>query len=185
MKKSLLILVALFAFIALSPPAQVSAQGVYIGAGMSIPTSDFSDEHDSGFLGVGGVSFPIGMEGLSVFGEGFWGRNSFSDEDATTNPYGLMGGLLYNFSAEGSPGIYVFGQAGLMVHKYSSDTYEDESNSGLGYGGGAGFNFPMDGVDLWVEARYLAASIEDSAGFSETTAFFGLLAGISLVLGGG
>jgi hypothetical protein len=106
---------------------------VYIGAGLNFPTSDYSDEHDAGFLGVGGVSFDLPMEGLSVYGEGFWGRNSFSHDDygdgAVTNPYGVMGGLLYDFAEEDSPGFYAFGQAGLMVHKFSSDEFEGASAS--------------------------------------------------------
>jgi hypothetical protein len=183
MKKALLALVVLLPFLVLTPPTQASAQGVYIGAGLNFPTSDYSDEHDAGFLGVGGVSFDLPMEGLSVYGEGFWGRNSFSHDDygdgAVTNPYGVMGGLLYDFAEEDSPGFYAFGQAGLMVHKFSSDEFEDESDSGFGYGGGVGFGFPMDGVGFWVEGRYMGASIDDS-----TTAFFGLMAGISMSLGG-
>ena len=180
MKKALLALVVLLPFLALSHPSQASAQGVYIGAGLNIPTSDYSDDHDTGFLGVAGVSFELPMEGLSAFGEGFWGRNSITDTDGdVTNPYGFMGGLLFDFAEEDSPGFYVFGQAGMMVHKYSSDEFGDESDSGFGYGGGVGFSFPMEEVGFWVEGRYMGASIDDSM-----TAFMGIMAGISMSLGG-
>jgi len=180
MRKALMALVVLLPFLALTLPAQAAAQGVYIGAGMNFPTSDYKDYHDNGFLGVAGVSFPLGMEALSVYGEGLWGRNAINDEnDAVTNPYGVMGGLLYDFAEEDSPGFYVFGQAGLMVHKYSSDEYGDESDSGFGFGGGAGFGYPMDGMGFWVEGRYLSASIDNS-----TTAFMAVMAGISVYLGG-
>ena len=180
MKKALLALVVLLPSLALPSPTQGSAQGVYIGAGLSIPTGDYGDYHDNGFLGVGGISFDAPMEGFSIFGEGFWGRNSITDTDGdVTNPYGLMGGLLYDFSEEDSPGFYAFGQAGLMVHRYSSDEFGDESDSGFGYGGGAGFSFPMEEVSFWVEGRYMGASID-----GETTSFIGLMAGISMSFGG-
>jgi hypothetical protein len=187
--KALLILVVVLPLLALCLPAGASAQGVYIGAGLNFPTSDYSDEHDTGFLSVGGVSFDLPVEGMSAYVEGFWSRSSFSHdeygEDAVANPYGVMGGLLYDFADEDSPGLYVFGQAGRMVHKF--DPSGDDSTSGFGYGGGVGFGFPMDGVGFWIEGRYMGASIdyEKVGGFQAATpAFMAIMAGISMSLGG-
>jgi hypothetical protein len=177
-------LAALVALFALLAPSQTSAQSLYFGAGASIPTGDYGDYADPGFLAIGGIDIPVGPEGLSVFGEGFFGQNSHSDFDGDkTQPYGAMGGLLFNLSPEADGGLYVFGQAGIMVHKYSSDEFEGDSESAFGYGGGAGYGFPLGGLDAFVEGRYMSASFDSELGGSATTAFFAVMAGIVIDIG--
>lgn len=171
----------LLAFLGLAANHQsAAAQSVYLGGGGSFPMSDYGDYADTGFLLVGGGTFPLGEGGLSASVEGFYGQNSHSDVDGDkTNPYGFMGGLIYGFGdPDSGPAPYVFGEAGLMWHKYSSDTFGDASESGFGYGGGAGVGFPLGGIDAWVEGRLMNASIEDS-----NTMFLGAVAGISISLG--
>jgi len=165
-----------------SPPETASAQGVYFGAGVTMPTGDYGDYAKTGYVGVAGVSFDIGPQGLSVFGEGYYGQNSHSDVDGDkTSPYGAMGGLLYDLAPEKVGGFYFFGQLGLMVHKYSSDESEGTSDSGFGFGGGAGYGFPLGGgTELFVEGRYMQGNFDDG-----NTAFFGLVGGVALALGGG
>jgi hypothetical protein len=172
---------AILAGIALTVPNQASAQGFYFGAGPTFPIGDYSDYAKTGYIGVAGVSFPIGPAGLSVVGEGFYGQNSHSDVDGDkTYPYGAMGGLLYDLTPGVTGGIYFFGQAGFMVHKYSSDEYEGESETGFGFGGGAGYGFPLGDTELFVEGRYMQGSFDYG-----NTAFFGIVAGVALDLGGG
>ena len=42
-----------------------------------------------------------------------------------------------------------------MGHKYSSDEYEGESDKGLAIGGGAGYGFPIGGMQGFVEGKYM------------------------------
>jgi opacity protein-like surface antigen len=173
--------VALFAL-----PAAVSAQSVYAGAGLTIPVGEYggSDAGDTnadpGWLGVAGVTVDIGDSGLWAYGEGFYGQNNHADDaefPGKTNPYGAMGGLGYGFGDGESLGLYVFGGAGLMVHKYSPDTGDSDSESQFGYQAGAGAGIPLgDSFGVWAEGRFMG---------SKDTTFIGILGGFSVQLGGG
>ena len=164
--------VALFAV-----PGTASAQSIYGGAGLTIPVGDFGDYADAGWMGVLGVTVDIGESGLWAYGEGFYGQNNHSDVDGDkTNPYGAMGGVGYDFGDGESVGFYAFGGAGLMVHKFSPDTGEGGSESQFGYQAGAGVGAPLgDSFGLWGEGRIMG---------SKDTTFIGILAGVSVQLGG-
>jgi hypothetical protein len=185
MRKYALLSVVFLALLPFSPSTPLAGQSVYFGGGATIPTGDYGDYADPGFMVIGGLEFPVGPEGLSVFGEGFFGQNGHSDfEGDKTQPYGAMGGLLYSFSPDADASLYAFGQAGILVHKYSSDDFEGDSESAFGYGGGVGYGFPLGGVRGFVEGRYMSASFDDELGGSSSTAFFALFAGVSIGIGG-
>ncbi len=176
------VLLAILGLLANSSPA--AAQFVYLGAGPSFPMSDYADYAKTGYLVVGGVGFPIGDAGLNAVVEGSWGQNSHDTDGDKTNPLSVLGGLEYDFNTSGE-GVnpYVFGQAGLMWHRYSSDTFPSDSESAFAYGGGAGVAIPLGGVNGWVEGRLMNASYDDGAGGSSATMFAAILAGISINLG--
>ncbi len=67
------------ALLAVLVPTHVTAQSIWFGGGGSFPVSDYSDYANTGFLLTTGVSVPVGQEGLSLFGEAFFGQNSHSD----------------------------------------------------------------------------------------------------------
>ena len=182
MKKCVFSFLALLAAASLGIPTEASAQGIYFGAGATFPTGDYGNYAKTGYVGVAGVSFSVGPAGLSVFGEGFYGQNSHSDVDGDkTYPYGGMAGLLYDLAPENEGGIYFFGQLGAMVHKYGSDEFEETSETGFGFGGGAGYGFPLGGgTEIFVEGRYMQGNFD-----YENTTFFGLVGGVALTLGGG
>jgi hypothetical protein len=191
MRKCAALALALLALFCLSLPNQVSAQGIWVGGGVTIPTGDYGDSHDTGYTTVLGIGFPVGPEGLGIFAEGFYGKNNFSDDHhgESTSPYGVMGGVTYDLSPGEDSGIYVFGQLGLMVHKYSSDDFGDSSETGFAFGGGGGYGISLtDKLGGWVEGRYMHGMFsEEFDGMSEdySTAFFAVLAGISVHLGEG
>jgi hypothetical protein len=186
MRKCALFSVALFFALSFSIPTPVQAQGAFLGAGATFPTGDYADFGDgdganTGFMAFGGLDFPLNQEGLSVFGEGYFGVNSHDLYDGDkTNLYGAMGGVLFDFMPDG-PGPYAFGQVGIMVHDYKSDDFPEAegSETGLAFGGGAGYGFPLGGVNGFVEARYIQGQFDDG-----NTSFFGIFAGISFPLGG-
>lgn len=173
---------ALFvATLALSMSAtSAAAQFVYLGGGGSFPISDYGEYANTGFVLTGGVGIPVGPAGLNVVLEGLYGQNSHSDTDGDkTTPYGFTGGLEYDFGDPDEGNLYVFGGAGILWHKYTSDTFGDASESGLALQAGAGYGLPLGGLTGWVEGRIVHASIEDS-----NTSFIGALAGISVPFGG-
>ncbi|MEJ2203488.1 MAG: hypothetical protein P8170_05220 [Gemmatimonadota bacterium] len=163
-----------------SLPTPGEAQWVWIGGGGSFPVSDYGDYAKTGVLLTGGVGVPVGEEGLSLFGEAFWGQNGHSDFDGDkTNPYGFMGGVQLDMATEDQGGPYFFGEAGILFHKYSSDTFDGDTSSGFGYGAGAGYSFPLGGVNGWIEGRAMNASIDGSK-----TSFVSVLAGVSIPVSG-
>lgn len=180
MRKCVLPLLALVLGLMLSMPGSARAQGIYWGAGLTIPTGDYGDYAKTGYMGVAGVSFDLGPAGLSVFGEGFYGQNSHDYGDDKTNPYGAMAGLLYDLAPEQVGGPYVFGQAGVMVHKYSSSEFGDDSQSGLGMGLGGGYGIPVGDTEIFFEGRWMYGSFDEGS-----TSFLGVVAGVALSLGGG
>lgn len=174
MRKALSLLTT-FLFL-LAVPAAVSGQGIFVGGGVTIPTGDFGDYADTGWLASAGFSFDIGEAGLSAGVEGFYGENKHSDVDGDkTNPYGAMGFLLYRAGNAESVGPYFYGGAGLLVHRFSPASGDSESDTNFGYEAGAGLDFPFsDNVGAWVEGRFMGAS---------DTNFFGIVAGLGFGLG--
>jgi hypothetical protein len=163
-------------------PGRTAAQSVFVGAGVTVPTGDFSDDAKAGFLGIGGVTFPMGPQGLAILGEGYFGQNSHDLEGDKTSVYGAMGGLIYDFAGQGEAGVYLFGQAGLMVHKYSSEESSefDDSETGLAFGAGVGYGIPLGKANAWLEGRYMQGQFDGG-----NTSFFGVVAGLSFPVGGG
>ncbi len=172
------VVIGILGLVATSNP--LSAQSVWIGGGGTFPTSDYGDFANTGFLFMAGAGLPVGDQGVSVGVGGYYGQNNHEAVDGDkTNPYGFTGYVEYDFSgpdAEG--GLYVLGEAGILWHKYSSDTSVDTSESGFGYAGALGYGFPLGGVNGWVEGRFMQASISDA-----NTQFLGIVAGISIPFG--
>lgn len=190
MRKCLVVAVALAA-LCFMVPSQVSAQGIFVGAGASIPTGDYGDYADPGYLAEVGVSFPINEDGLFVFVDGMYGSNSHAEDSfgyesgAKTNLLMGLGGVEFSFADEGEAGPFVFGEVGAMQHKYKTDAY-DESEWGLAFGGGAGFSLPLnETINGWVLGRYLQGSFDSEEGDSGSTGFFAIMAGVSFSVGGG
>ena len=186
MRKCAVFSLALLAALTFMHPKAVSAQGIYVGAGFTVPTGKFKDFGDgdgakNGVMGVAGVTYPINEDGLSLFGEGYFGVNNHEFTGDKTNLYGAMGGVEIDFSPEGEPGLYAFGGAGLMVHSYKSDDFPEyeDSNTGLGLVGGAGYSLPVGPATGWAEGRYMFGKFDGG-----NTTFFGIFAGLAFPIGG-
>lgn len=161
----------------LAAPTTVLGQGIFVGGGVTIPTGDFGDFADTGWLASGGFSFDVGDGGVSAGVEGFYGENKHETDGDKTNPYGAMGFLLYRAGNPESVGPYFYGGAGILVHKFSSDSSpsEDSTDTNFGYEFGAGLDFPFgSNVGAWLEGRYMGSS---------DTKLFGIIAGLGFGVG--
>lgn len=158
----------------------LSAQMLFLGGGVTSPTSDYGEYAKTGYLLMVGGTVPVGQGGVSIGIDAFYGQNSHEAVDGDkTNPYAVLAMLDYSFSGpDADATVYVLVEGGIMWHKYSSDTFPEDSESGFGYGAAVGYAFPLGGVQGWVEGRFNNASLSD-----ENTAFYGLVAGISIGLG--
>ncbi len=151
---------------------------IYIGGGPSIPVGEFGDYAKTGWLATAGFSVPVGGKGLSVGGEVMYGSNKHSDfAGDKTNLPGAFGFLMYRVGDQSKPGIYLFGQAGILNHQYKtsgSPGYSGESDWKFAAGGGAGVDIPAGGVNVFVEGRFITRS---------GTSFIPIQAGISIPVG--
>jgi opacity protein-like surface antigen len=181
MTKRLVLLLAAFALMGFAVPSHAQAQTtIYISGGAAIPTSDFGDFANTGWMAAGGVLFDVGPSGLGVGAEVFYGQNSHKDEfsffeNEKTTPYGAM--AIVDYALGSGEGIqpYVFGGLGVLVHKFSADNIESESDSQFGYQVGGGVSFPIGATtSLYAEGRYMGA---------EDTQYFGVLGGLAFGLG--
>jgi len=172
---------AVLALLGFAIPSQAHAQTtIYVSGGGSFPTGDFGDYANTGWMAAGGVIFGIGESGLGVGAELFYGQNNHKDEasfydNEKTSPYGAMAIVDYSFDTGGNIMPYVFGGAGLLVHRFSADGIDSESDSKFGYQFGAGLGFGIgETSQLYVEGRYMG---------SEYTKYFAALAGFAFTLG--
>lgn len=174
MKKKSVFLLAAVALMGFAVPAQ-SQTTLYIAGGASFPTGDFGEYADTGWMGAVGAIFGLGDSGFGVGGEFFYGQNNHSVEDfdlnSKTSPYGAMAIVDYAFGEPGTVRPYVFGGLGVLVHRFSADGFDSESESQFGYQFGAGVGLPMG---LFFEGRYMG---------SEDTNYFAALAGWAFGLG--
>jgi len=168
---------AIFVALMLLIPAAVSAQAFgFLGAGVTFPSGDYGDYANTGWLGSAGVGFPIGDAGLAVGGEAFYGQNNHDFKGDKTHPYGVLGFVQYSFGNMDKLHPYVLGGAGIMVHKYSSDTYKGDSDTKFAYTFGAGVSYPLGGTTgLYGEGRYYGR---------DKTNFIGILGGLYVTFGG-
>ena len=198
MRKSIYVGMALFAGSFLVLPNHISAQSVFLGAGGTFPMGDYGDYADVGWLAEAGFSVPLGDGPWSALVTGFYGGNGHSYDDPIPELYGsdddktsLLGGLVgaeYSLSESGEPGPFVFGEVGLMRHKYVAaaddgpvpEPYGGESSTtGFAFGGGGGYSLPLGSVNGYVLGRYLNGQFDGGS-----TAFLGAMAGVSIPVGG-
>ncbi|MEN8198177.1 MAG: outer membrane beta-barrel protein [Pseudomonadota bacterium] len=178
MTKRLVLLLAMAALLGFAVPSQGNAQAtLYISGGAAIPIGDFGEFSKTGWMAAGGVLFDAGPSGLGIGAEVFYGQNNHEADvfNSKTTPYGAMAIVDYAFGTAGGIRPYVFGGLGLLVHRISGDGFDSESDSQFGYQFGGGVSFPIGGTtSLYGEGRYMG---------SESTKYFGVLAGLAFGLG--
>ena len=167
-------------FLALALPLTANAQSIYVLAGLSVPSSDYGDFADTGWLGGAGVTIPVGEAGLWAGADLMYGQNSFSSDAVDDNfkLFSAMGILGYDIPTESSISPYLFAGAGVM------SLSNGDSESGFGWQAGAGVAFAGDSnITPFLEGRYQSASLGDE-GEDATVAIFGIEAGVSIGVGG-
>ena len=181
MKRTALTFFALTAVLGSVANTSQAQSLVTVAAGATIPTGDYGKYANTGWTATAGVLFPVGRPGLMAGGHALFGSNSHSDLDGDkTNLLGVLGTVAYRFGDPTRPGVFVLGNVGMLRHSYSSDNFPDDegSESGVAFGGAAGFSIPRDNMILHVSAGLLTASIEGSS-----TSFIPLQLGISIPFG--
>ncbi len=192
MRRLLVCGVTAIAALAFALPEQASAQGIFVGGGVTFPVTDYGEYADVGWQFEGGFTVPISEAGLSVLFDGLYGTNGHNTEgveDQSTKLLGGFGGLVYSLADEGEGGLFFFGEAGILRHEFDAGDLNDsesDSETAFAWGGGAGYGYPLnETLSGWFMARYLQGSFDSEfEDESETTAFFGVMVGLTFNIGG-
>ena len=187
MRKCVVVGVAALAVLSFALPNQASAQGVFVGVGGTSPSGDYGEYAKTGWMVDAGFNIPVGEGPLLLFVDGMYGSNGHSDHDGDkTNLLGGFGGVELFFADDSGKGPFVFGQVGFLKHSYKSEEHEEDSTSGLAFGGGAGYAFPIGGLNGFILGRYIQGQTgDDSSEYDDgNTAFLGVSVGASFQVGG-
>jgi hypothetical protein len=152
-----------------------AVSSIYVGGGPSFPIGEFGDYAKTGWLAAAGVSVAVGGRGLSIGGELMYGSNKHSDVAGDkTNLPGVFGFIQYRAGDPARPGVYFFGQAGVLNHQFKPATGSSDNDWKFAVGGGAGIDIPVGGASIFVEGRVIARS---------GTNFIPVLAGFAIPIG--
>ncbi len=163
-------------------PAVVSAQtSIFVMGGMAVPNADYSEYAENGWMAQAGVGVPLGAGAVTLGASGFYGVNNHAPppDGDKTNLYGALGFLQYTIGDPTTVSPYVYAGGGFMVHAYKSETFAEDSASGLAATAGTGVNVPLGGILGFVEAEYLTAF-----GDVDGTDLFVISAGVVFEVGG-
>ncbi len=150
---------------------------IYVGGGPTFPIGDYGTYAKTGWLAAGGFSVPVGGKGLSVGAELAFGSNKHTAPVGDkTNLFGGFGFLQYRVGNSAKPGLYFFGEAGVLNHQYKPAAASGSSAEDWGFavGGGAGIDIPMGSVGLFIEGRIITRS---------GTSFVPVMAGLAFPIG--
>ena len=151
----------------------VQAQ-VFIGGGISSPSSDFGDGYKTGWIvNAGFRPWMSENKRAAIWVEGLYGANKAKGGvAATADIYGAFGSVTYNLTAGAAANPYVIGSVGYLKSKVKVGGTSYTGDGALGFGGGLGLSFSKK---FYVEGRYITASKNSS-----TTAFLMFTVGVVL-----
>lgn len=173
------------ALLAFAGPATAQSTNFGLGAfaGVSLPTGDYGDVAELGFVGGLDLFYPLGMEGLTWLTTASVSAHSIDDPDADGGflfiP--LLTGLRYDIAA-GPVGVFVNGQVGAVFNKGPENAGVDSDwGTDFGFALGAGVQateniyaglkyFPLGDIDF----SYGDAEFAQSVSFLEIFVGFGV-----------
>lgn len=157
---------ALLSISALAVEAQ-EAKGLGVSAGLALPTGDLSDaEAGLGFQIGGQYSMPLqGALGLRFNADYTRFGIDVSGVDGSYTNIGGMANLVYNLSTGTGFKPYLLGGVGYGNFTVDIDGFGSDSEAGVAFNLGAGYNFDMGGRKWFAEIRYVS---QDAGGDAVT-----------------
>ncbi len=158
MKRSIFAVLAVIALVSVSSVAQAQIASVVkpvqfgIAAGAALPTSDLSDDVNTGFNVTGTLGLNPAMIPLGIRVDAAYNRFSPKVGDGNLNFTSVTGNLVYKFpSVTVSP--YAIGGAG-WYRAAADDGTVSVSDNHFGWNLGGGITLPLSGFETFIEARY-------------------------------
>ena len=133
----------------------------FIGGGPAWGSGDISDAgSEMGWIGFAGIDYTLAaMPGATVGVNALYAHIPYEGEDVATNIPGAFVDLGYVFGATSASRIkpYVRGGIGVIQHRFSTGgSYsDDESETKLGAGIGAGVNIILGSISPFVGAHFI------------------------------
>lgn len=155
-----------------------AAQGrtfLSLGAGATIPTSDYGDYAKTGWMGGLGVGTAVGSGNMFVMASGFFGKNSHEGEDNSSTT--LMGGgaNIGMMSSGERARLYGYVGGGLQNHKYNPSGDDEGDSEAKPYANGwVGVSLGSAKARPWIQGGMVMGL------GGEKTSYFGVMAGISI-----
>jgi hypothetical protein len=144
--------------VTLASPASAQKVSLLVGAGPTFPMGDFGDFAKTGWLASVGARTSLTTLPVLIGLELLYGSNSHSDVDGDkTNLPGALLNVSYRLGDPAGPGAFLIGSVGAISHQYRSESFPDleGSETDVAFGVGAGIEYPMSSLVLFVMARYL------------------------------
>jgi hypothetical protein len=136
----------------------------HIGIGANLPQGDLADENiadaGTGFGAHGGATFGLGEGPLGIKANASYETWKAGDTDESWNMLGVSADLVYNFNTSGGMKPYIL--AGGQWQQFGSSVDGSDTESGIGFNGGAGINFMLGSMGAFFEARYVMTPMEIS-----------------------
>ncbi|HEU4681180.1 MAG TPA: outer membrane beta-barrel protein, partial [Gemmatimonadales bacterium] len=147
-----------------APVAHAQGAEFSLGAGLTVPLSDFGDAAKTGFNGLVGISFAPSSFPLGIQIDGMYQRLKQEDVFPGDRSNQIIQGtanLVYKFktSEESTFRPYIIGGVGIYNFKLVggddvSPPGEGDTGTDFGVNAGAGFDFKAGGAGLFVEGRF-------------------------------
>jgi hypothetical protein len=163
-----------------APVAHAQGAEFSLGAGLTVPLSDFGDAAKTGFNGLVGISFAPSSFPLGIQIDGMYQRLKQEDVFPGDRSNQIIQGtanLVYKFktSEESTFRPYIIGGLGIYNFKLVggddvSPPGEGDTGTDFGVNAGAGFDFKAGGAGLFVEGRFHDVFGDADANFIPITA---------------
>ncbi|MGH7657618.1 MAG: outer membrane protein [Gemmatimonadales bacterium] len=162
MKRKLTVAAALvLVSLAGASTAQAQARAsFFLGGGATIPVGDLADAFGTGWNGLAGVNFALPGLPFGIRVDGMYSQNSADSGDAKLKILSGNADAVFAFGAPGAP-IKPYILAGIGMANAKVGDGDGESN--LAFNGGAGINFMLSSLTVFVEARYFNVNSDPSS----------------------
>jgi len=158
MKRSLIVAAIAFATLAGTARAQQPIQ-FGVAGGVSLPTSDLSDQVKAGFNLAGSITLKSPALPFGVRIEGAWDQFDLKGStDGNFRVLSLTGNGVLEFPSSTPVKLYGIGGVGVYNGRTSVDvsggTLTSNSENKFGFNLGGGVRMPLGTLDTYIEARY-------------------------------